>query len=704
MNLRGLAGCMTRSTDRRWESPPGRRLTVVTGAVLGIALLLLPAGLTEPAAQPHSSTSGVVALTTPVSETVSVGAGAGTVASSFWGTNVRVYSSVGSVDSGRFNQTVDKWVRWPGGLTGERLNITANLIYNDDHSTFSPPQSISSFVSWCETLGCHAIIELPTEINSPSTAKYYVRYIEQTLGFYPAYWDLGNEPAAWAHFNISWANWKIGDHVNATPAAYAHVANQYANAIHSVDSSARIIGLAGVGRGSSGEQAWLWNVVKYAGKNLSALSVHTYPAGVGTSPPSTAAFFASLNGAGSLPSKIPGDQAAILSGCPSCSGLALFSDETGSGTEPGNYSALLRSQSQAVYMMAETIQALSLNLPNVDYFSYQSTDNSSWFNGSALSNMRPVFQLYSYFFNNTTVGKTYNTTLSLSAPTLLSVLEQNATTPTSESLLVANINTTTAYSVTLGTGFPSTGSIVEYYWDSTTTHPVVTYLNGSSPSAITLSAGSVLELVWSTNPVLTNQFQLGCSFSTPSSGTYEPISGGTKTFVTPNIGAGTGGLTVSAAGSTTAGHELAGQWIAVECLKPSALPGATGNTKIDVTMNYLYQATVTLTTVCHSGGTAQALANASVEAFAGGASNSRFGTTQSSLYSWSETCQSNVTVPRITGSITTGWVTFSTSTWLDFHFLLWAGVGGVGFPNGNYGSSIDASRFTLTSIAFEYHT
>jgi hypothetical protein len=132
---------------------------------------MLSTGLSTPSASPSSSLSHFQTMSGSVSETISVGTGSVSVANSFWGTNVRVYSSIGSVDAARFNQTIDKWVRWPGGQTGENLNITSGVITKDDGSTYSAPQSVSSFVAWCATINCRSIIQLPSEINDTSTAK-----------------------------------------------------------------------------------------------------------------------------------------------------------------------------------------------------------------------------------------------------------------------------------------------------------------------------------------------------------------------------------------------------------------------------------------------------------------------------------------------------------------------------------------------------
>ena len=122
--------------------------------------------------------------------------------------------------------------------TGAASNVTTNL---------------TSFVTWCETFGCHAILELPAEIDDPSTAAYDVSYTERVLAFHPSYWEIGNEPAIWTHFEIPWSEWNASQAQNATPEQFAQVVPAYNIAIHSVDPSAPIIGLGGVGTGAFAE-------------------------------------------------------------------------------------------------------------------------------------------------------------------------------------------------------------------------------------------------------------------------------------------------------------------------------------------------------------------------------------------------------------------------------------------------------------------
>src|SRR4029077_6850449 len=110
----------------------------------------------------------------------------------------------------------------------------------------------------------------PAEIDSPSTAAYDVAYTEQVLQFRPAYWEIGNEPAIWTHFQLPWSEWAPAQNLNATPVQFAQVVQRYVTAIHAVDPSAAIIGLGGVGTGAYGETPWITSTVRLNGPNLSA--------------------------------------------------------------------------------------------------------------------------------------------------------------------------------------------------------------------------------------------------------------------------------------------------------------------------------------------------------------------------------------------------------------------------------------------------
>ena len=94
----------------------------------------------------------------------------------FWGVNVLPTSAPAPAVTASVEGSPVTFARFPGGLAGERDNLSANALYNDSGSAYTPPFSLTSFIAWCKALNCHAILELPAEIDSPSTAAYEVAY------------------------------------------------------------------------------------------------------------------------------------------------------------------------------------------------------------------------------------------------------------------------------------------------------------------------------------------------------------------------------------------------------------------------------------------------------------------------------------------------------------------------------------------------
>ncbi len=330
----------------------------------------------------------------PQNLTVLPSALAGPIPSSYFGVDLRVeYPPTGSPGV-NLSGTPIHWVRWPGGDVGERLDALNDRIYNENGSITSDPTTLTAFVSWCKSVGCGAIIQLPTEIDDPSYAASEVQYIAQQLDFTPEYYELGNEPALWTHFEIPWADWNASQEVNATPSAYAEVVVQYVQEIHAVDPSARILGLGGLGTGAYGETTWIRAIAEAAGTEVAGYSVHVYPAGGTTNATaSLGAFFDSLTDASSISSRIPPDRAALASACPSCADEPFLVTELGSGNAGGPYDGLMASYAEVPYIAALLIQGLEQNVTNTDLFAYESTYNGSFYTPPS-SAPHPVELLY----------------------------------------------------------------------------------------------------------------------------------------------------------------------------------------------------------------------------------------------------------------------------------------------------------------------
>jgi hypothetical protein len=439
------------------------------------------------------SSHGLVTLAPDVLPTLTVsGALNWTIPTTFWGANVRPYYPLGSVQVSAFDARPIEYVRWPGGATADQYNYTANLIYQDNGNSYSPPSNESQFVAWCRFVGCQAILQLPGEINDPSTAAYYVHYTVSTLHFQPAYWEIGNEPALWTHYGTPWALWQTTQNLNATPGTYAQTVQSYAIAIRAVDPAAHLIGLPGVGTGGYNEPTWIQATVRLNGPNLSAVAIHVYPAGGATtgSNVSLSSFYSTLTGSGSLPYRVPRDRAAILAGCASCTNVLLLVTELGSGTSGGPYQSYMGGFGAVTYIAAEVAQAVQWHVPNVDLFALQANYSGSLLNASGIpSGVETLFRV----LLSQLQPEVLNYTLSRTLPGVYLVPTRNSL-GTTYSLLAVNANASVAVRVGFaGSGFPSSNVGSAWTWDGTSRSPLLTtWIAGGGPSSFLLSPRSVL--------------------------------------------------------------------------------------------------------------------------------------------------------------------------------------------------------------------
>lgn len=395
------------------------------------------------------------------------------VSPGFWGANVGVSNNLTGPFTAQVALTHSTYFRWPGGAAGDGMNYTSGLLTNTTTGAQNPvAANLSNFVSWCDAVGCRAILELPGEIDSPSTAAYYVNYTENTLRFHPDYWEIGNEPAIWTHFQIPWSKWGGGQAVNATPSSYALLVRQYVQAIHRVDPAAPIIGLGGVGTGAYGEASWITATVAENGPNLSAVAIHVYPAGTPPSGTATLAqFFSNVTGAHSLAVRVPADRAAIRAACIACPALALLVTEYGSASSFGSFSTYAFGYPQVPFIASEVIQGLDLDVSQMYLRQVETPHAGSWIDG-ATGYIHPLFALYSELLLR--LGSTVlPSTLSLPGTGFFA-----AVTYTNEdgprTILVDNANVTTGASLQLDGSLGVAGPVSLWSWNQTSPGPVET--------------------------------------------------------------------------------------------------------------------------------------------------------------------------------------------------------------------------------------
>jgi hypothetical protein len=299
------------------------------------------------------------------------------VPSSFWGVNVAAAQKFTNPDADQIAATPANYIRFPGGSLGEELNYTSGVLTSiSNGATSTSSTSIAQFISSCRAISCHAILQLPAEIDQPQTAAYYASYVENTLHFKPAYWEIGNAVGSWAHFGQPWSAWGSNSKTKVNATLFAAELQQYVIALRAVVASPKIVALGMALGEPNNDLDYISTVARVDGKNLSAISVHSYTLGAAPTHPTWADFLANLNGKYSLNAGVQAARSDIKVGCPSCN-LKIFVTEA-NGAEDNDYTTLLPSFAGTLYVAADTVQALNLRLKNLDWFAYDSHYQGAW--------------------------------------------------------------------------------------------------------------------------------------------------------------------------------------------------------------------------------------------------------------------------------------------------------------------------------------
>ena len=446
-------------------------LTISCATVLGVSSVALGVNLGGLAPPLVAVSIGVSASATPVPLPT-------------WGLNVAPTHVFNVSDARLVGDTPARFLRFPGGLVAEWMNWTSGVLTEPNGTTVSTTTSIAAFVAGCETIGCDAILDLPAEIDEPSTAAYYVAYTESTLGFHPAYWEIGNEPAGWTHFGQPWSQWGTPG-TGLTPHQYALLVRNYTAAIRQVDPSTPILGLA------AGEQqqptAWIPPLLALDGKELAGISIHEYPAVPTPVLVTPVQYFATLaQGRYAIPSVVPDYLSTIAASCTGCS-LSLFLDEVGtSDGNPGAYAGYGSSFDGALYEAAEVTQLLAQRVGNVDWFTFQGGYPGAWV--TAAAQPTPMYELFRAILDH--LGSSYLPTAVTGYPGVYAAGTVGGSL--GYSLLVVNTNPSTYVSFDLArAGFAET-TVPAIYWASGTPAPLGTNFSGSAllaPLSVALLSG-----------------------------------------------------------------------------------------------------------------------------------------------------------------------------------------------------------------------
>jgi len=465
-----------------------------------VTLLLLPVSLGESARGTANSAGGeLLPADSSVSVNLTLNSTYYDLPSIFWGTTISARAPLLADESALIQSTPANVLMWPGAAAGDDYDPINNTIYatTSGKANPNPPTSEAQFVDFCESINCTAIVQLPGEIDSPSYAAQVVQYTEDSLGFHPAYWEIGNEPGLWKHWQIPWASWATHRKVNPpTPMEYAWEVNNYTSAVHVVDPTARIIGLPGVGKAGPDYSQWINDTVLVNGPNLSAIAVHEYPESA-TGVVSLSDFYAAINGPTSIAQRAPEIDAWVQAACPTCH-IPLFLTEIGSGLSHKSYGSFEAGFPGALDLAAQMTEAMNDRVSNVDLYATVLDTNNSWFalNGSE----RPDYALYASILGRLGT-EVYPANMTSSAQTwpnvtTYAIASVDPTAGNRADLLVVNTNLTETVTFTPQLpGIASTSPTEVWTWENNSTlEPVASFDPAGLPSTFTLPPQSLVLL------------------------------------------------------------------------------------------------------------------------------------------------------------------------------------------------------------------
>jgi hypothetical protein len=385
-----------------------------------------------------------------INGTLSVGGTVANVSASFFAAVVQSPNITDPWFWDRLNATPFSTFLFGNGVEGvDQIN---GLSYASNGTSMPLYRSNDSdFIHFCEVTHCQSIMGVPAEINNTTEAAATVRFVEETLGYHPAYWTIGNEPQGWTHFGIPWTKWQTGDAVTPTPLQYAQLVQRYVAAMRGADPNIRIIGIESADGGSWFDSPWLDAVAALDGPNLTAVAIHPYPDGVGTAGSNLTGFFASLTNATKFPWNYPRLLGSMHAAC-ACD-LPIWVGEYNAALA-GNFSPFVESYPEVPYLAAGITGALKDGIAQLEYFSLMRNDSGMIYSNGSVA---PSYYLYSTLLRNLTLGAVRNVTVLGGPGSSFAVVTSYGNRT---SLLVANLNLTDGLRLNVADLLPHNASSV----------------------------------------------------------------------------------------------------------------------------------------------------------------------------------------------------------------------------------------------------
>jgi hypothetical protein len=218
----------------------------------------------------------------PVTVTVDLRAGLGTVPSTGLGVNDAIWDAELGTDSttGLLRDAGVQTIRYPGGSY-------ADIYHWQDHTApggyVAPNTDFDTFMASVRRARAEPIIIANYGTGTAAEAAGWVEYANRTRDYRVKYWEIGNENYGNGHYG---AAWEADNHPDKSPTAYANGVVEYAAAMKAVDPSIKIGAVlttpgnwpdAVVAEGDPAP--WNQTVLSIAGPSIDFVILHWYPGG-----------------------------------------------------------------------------------------------------------------------------------------------------------------------------------------------------------------------------------------------------------------------------------------------------------------------------------------------------------------------------------------------------------------------------------------
>ena len=171
-------------------------------------------------------------------------------------------------------------MRYPGGSYSDIYHWKTNTAPG---GYVAPDTDFDHFMAGVQRAGAQAMVIANYGTGTPQEAAEWVQYANVEKHYGVKYWEIGNELYGNGHYG---ANWEADDHADKSPAGYATVVKQYAEAMKAVDPTIKV-GVVLTTPGNwpdgivAGGDAGTWNqvVLSIAGPAVDFAILHWYPGG-----------------------------------------------------------------------------------------------------------------------------------------------------------------------------------------------------------------------------------------------------------------------------------------------------------------------------------------------------------------------------------------------------------------------------------------